>query len=125
MCMCIYIYFLDNRSNPCKKTSPRKVLLIMTRSYRPVQSDFLNDNSMNLQFTGKLSAVSMDFLDVNLAIDNGTMTTSIYRKRTMGNALLRADSGYPSHAVRGVPYRQFLRLRRLCSRTDYFLKLKK
>ena len=81
---------------------------------------FLNDNPLNLKFTGELNMNTINFLDVNLTGVGDKVVSSIHRKSTAGNALLRADSAHPKHTIRGVPYGQFLRLRRLCSVPETF-----
>lgn len=68
---------------------------------------YLNENDLNLRFTG-LSEI------------NNMVVIGLYRKPTAGNALLRADSAHPGHTNRGVPFAQFLRLKRLCSTPDDF-----
>ena len=81
---------------------------------------YLNDNCLNLKFTGDLQTTSIEYLDVRLSGIGGTITTSLHRKKTAGNALLRADSAHPGHTINAVPYGQFLRLKRLCSSPEDF-----
>lgn len=81
---------------------------------------YFNDNSLNLRFTGVLRINTIDFLDVKLTGTGGSVHTSLFRKPTAGNALLRANSAHPRHTIRGVPYGQFLRLQCLCSTPEDF-----
>lgn len=84
----------------------------------------LNDNALNLQFTGQMSNEPISFLDVTLSSRDGHITSSIYRKPNSGNTLLRADSGHPNHVTHSIPVGQFLRLRRVCSEEDDFQREK-
>lgn len=78
----------------------------------------LNNNNLNLKFTGHLHDISIEFLDVQLSGRNGAIVTG----PTAGNALLRANSGHLGQTIRGVPVGQFLRLKRLCSEDVDFPK---
>lgn len=69
-----------------------------------------------------IGEVLITFLDVKLTGSDGTVTTSLHRKSTAGNALLRADSAHPGHTIKSVPYGQFLRLKRICSTSASFGK---
>lgn len=46
--------------------------------------------------------------------------TSLFRKEIMGNMILRADSAHPGAFVRSVPYRQYLRIKSICSNEQDF-----
>ena len=76
---------------------------------------YLNDNELNLRFTGNLQPTTIEFLDLKLTGADGIISTSLFRKSTAGNALLRADSSHPPHTINSIPYGQFLRLKRLCT----------
>lgn len=58
---------------------------------------------------------SVEFLDLTLNIINGTIETSLFRKPTATNSLLEFSSFHPTHLKRGIPYGQYLRLRRNCT----------
>lgn len=81
---------------------------------------YVNDNNLNLRFAGDLQEVSIGFLDVQLSGINDVVVTGLYRKPTAGKVLLRVDSTHSQHTIRGVPFGQFLRLKRLCSTPDDF-----
>lgn len=57
----------------------------------------------------------MNFLDLNIGIQDGNVTTSLYRKPTATNSLLHYDSFHPQHQKRAIPLGQFTRLKRNCS----------
>lgn len=78
--------------------------------------EYMNDNALNLKFTGQHEPKSIEFLDVKLTGDNNEIISNLYRKPTAGNTLLRADSSHPTHTIKSIPVGQFLRLKRLCTR---------
>lgn len=85
--------------------------------------DYLNNNDLNLRFTGHYDSKSIEFLDVELLGSNNEVTSNLFRKPTAGNVLLRADSGHPKHTISGIPGGQFLRLRQICSKDSEFIKV--
>lgn len=63
------------------------------------------------------------FLDMLICIDQeGTLSTTLYRKETAGNSLLRAESAYPVALKRSIPSAQYMRLRRICTDMGEFKK---
>ncbi|CAJ0947719.1 unnamed protein product [Ranitomeya imitator] len=81
----------------------------------------LNENQLGLRFTYEVGGREISFLDVKLSIeDNGSIRTTLFRKPTAANGLLRWESYHPTPLKRGIPKGQFLRLRRNCSENgDY------
>lgn len=61
---------------------------------------YLNDNNLNLQFTGHMDSRSIDFLDVTLVGIIEKIEPQLFRKALAGNTLLRADSSHPKHNQR-------------------------
>lgn len=47
---------------------------------------------------------------------------SLYRKPSSGNAILHAASSHPAPLVKSIPYSQYVRLKRNCSREFDFEK---
>lgn len=81
---------------------------------------FMNDNSLNLRFTGCCNSKSIDFFDVRLRGEGNRVVSSLFRKPMAGNMFLRADSSHLKHTFSGIPVGQFLRLKRICSEeVDY------
>ncbi|KAM5171926.1 LOW QUALITY PROTEIN: DNA-directed RNA polymerase III subunit RPC2 [Mantella aurantiaca] len=76
----------------------------------------LNKNDFNIFLTYNFSHEKIEFLDLNIQVDGGTLNTSTFRKPTAGNTLLHATSHHPPSLIRGIPTGQFLRIRRNCSR---------
>lgn len=69
--------------------------------------DGLNTNVFNILFT---------LLDTLVRIDSlGNISTTLYRKPTVGNSILRANSAHPVALKRSVPIAQYLRIRLICS----------
>lgn len=83
----------------------------------------LGKNDFNLKFTYEASPEQIGFLDLLISKDmEGKITTSLYRKDTAGNMILRADSSHPRHIVKNIPYGQYIRLRRNCTTLASFKK---
>ncbi|XP_056404927.1 uncharacterized protein LOC130296905 [Hyla sarda] len=83
----------------------------------------LNHNPIGLRFTSESSSVSLPFLDVLIEKDGrGSLRTSIYRKPTATNNLLRYESHHPNPQKHGIPKGQYLRLRRNCSDREDFIR---
>lgn len=82
---------------------------------------YINSINPNIRTTIQYSRKAIPFLDLLISVDdNGDMHTSIYRKDTDCNTLLRADSFHSPHLINNIPYGQFLRLRRICDQDQDF-----
>lgn len=79
--------------------------------------EYLNHNSVNMQFTAEWGGNQINFLDVSISNNEGSLKTCGYRKKTATNSLLHFNSYHPYHVKRAVSYGQFIRLRRI--NTDY------
>ena len=73
-----------------------------------------------LQFTCNISDLELPFLDIRLQINNHSIQTSVHYKTTDTHNYLHRTSLLPNHCKHGIPYNQFLRLRRICSDNDDF-----
>ena len=67
---------------------------------------------------------SIPFLDVNVSLINGKLTTDLYTKPTDKHQYLLQSSCHPKHTKRAIPFSLALRLRRIriCSSDDTFTK---
>lgn len=75
----------------------------------------LNNNSFNLTFTMEYSTTHISFFDVDVRVDSsGYIKTSLFRKPTSGNTILRANSRNPGPLLWSIPFGQYLRIRRIC-----------
>ncbi|CAJ0956180.1 unnamed protein product [Ranitomeya imitator] len=81
----------------------------------------LNDNDWNVKLTFKVTTNKMDFLDLQLTVDQtGCIHSTIFRKETSTNSVLHAKSGHPRHTIRAIPKGQFIRAKRICDTDEEF-----
>lgn len=81
----------------------------------------LNDNQCGLRFTSEIHTNHIPFLDVTISRgEGGRLNTTIYRKPTSTNSLLNWTSFHPVPLKRGIPYGQYLQLKRNCSTSADF-----
>ena len=77
--------------------------------------EYLNSLNPNIKLTIEYSQMTINFLDLTISKDTlGNLHTTIFRKKTSRNTLLRADSFHPPHLINNIPFGQFQRLRRIC-----------
>lgn len=83
----------------------------------------LNDNNGNLKFTYFYDDKQVPFLDLLIYKDvDGKISTTLCRKGTAGNTILRADKAHSKPLLMSIPYGQYLQLRRNCSSDFEFRK---
>lgn len=82
--------------------------------------DWLNSLRTNINFTEHISSTTIEFLDLRLDICEDKLHTTLFRKPVQRNSLLHFHSFHPGPLRKGLPFGQFLRLRRLCYITDEF-----
>ena len=70
----------------------------------------------------RLHNTRLHFLDtLVIKSKDGILFTDLYEKPTDSHKYLHYTSSHPTHCKKSVPYRQFLRIRRICIRdADYF-----
>ena len=74
----------------------------------------LNSVHHSIKFTAEISRSSISFLDVEVIKEmDGSITTSLYCKPTDTRNYLLYSSEHPRHVLKGIPYSQFLRVRRI------------
>ena len=63
-------------------------------------------------------------LDTIVKMDHSTgkLYTDLYSKPTDAHNYLPADSYHPPHCIKSLPYSQILRLKRICTKNDDFIK---
>ena len=83
---------------------------------------FVENFHSNLQYTKEI-AQSVNMLDTTLTVTDVTVSSSLYTKPTDTHAYVRFDSSHPESCVQSIPYSQFLRVRRICSKDDEYRKL--
>ncbi|XP_066430643.1 vomeronasal type-2 receptor 26-like [Eleutherodactylus coqui] len=85
--------------------------------------DSLNENTLNLHVTSEINSTTLPFLDLLIQKnEDGTISSTLYRKATAPNSLLGCYSHHPTPLKRGIPKGQFLRMRRNCSDDSSFLE---
>lgn len=68
-----------------------------------------------------LVITKIPFLDVLVRINSkGVIGTTLLRKSTAGNSLLRADSAHPIALKKSIPFAQYMWLRRICASKEDF-----
>ena len=86
-------------------------------------TDHLNQVHDTIKFTCEHSLDSVNFLDTVISIreDRYYIKTSLFVKPTDSASYLHYRSAHPRHCIKGIPYGQFLRIRRICSDdADFF-----
>ena len=82
--------------------------------------EWLNSQDRFLKFTSTIHKTEMVFLDLNIRVLDNKLISNTHTKPTARNCLLDYTSFHPKHLRDNLPFGQFLRLRRNCSRTtDY------
>ena len=76
-------------------------------------SSYLNSIHPTIKFTSNYLFTSIPFLDVNVVVDNGNITTDLYTKATDKHQYL-LHSCHPWHTKRAIPFSLALRLRHIC-----------
>ena len=74
-----------------------------------------------LQFTFIVSEIELPFLDITVRISGTRVQISVHYNDTDTHNFLHFSSLHPQYCKRSIPYRQFLRLRRICSSDGDFL----
>ena len=76
----------------------------------------LNKSHKTIKFTAETSRSLVNFLDIAVSLnDHQEIITSLYTKPTDSHNYLLYSSEHPRHLLRGIPYSQFLRVRRICT----------
>jgi len=81
-----------------------------------VFTEYLNTRVNTIKFTKEYSPTEVSFLDVMVKIIDGKLETDLYSKPTDSHDYLLYSSAHPQRCKDSIPYSQFLRIRRLCSR---------
>ena len=100
-----YLFHLDARRNRTKKVMKG-----------------LNAFLPNLQFIYKSSKKRVAFLDLNVSLENGSITTDLHTKRTDCNQYLHCSSSRSDHIKNFIIDTQILRLSTICTYEEDFDK---
>ena len=83
--------------------------------------EHLNSTHDTIKFSMETSKVEISLLDTMVKLGNRKIITDLYCNPTDRNNYVPFNSAHPYHCKKGLPYGQFLRLRRICSRDEDFL----
>ena len=84
----------------------------------------LNEYHTDIKFTYESSKESIAFLDLKVSVKNSKIITDLYVKSTDHHQYLHYLSAHPNHTKRSVVFCQTLRISRLCSYEENFIKHK-
>jgi hypothetical protein len=98
------------------------IFIIWTQGREALDSfiDHLNSRSATIKFTSEISHTTVSFLDTLITIEDGHIVTNLFCKPTDSHNYLRYNSAHPQRCKDSIPYSQFLRIRRICSRMEDF-----
>ena len=83
--------------------------------------EYLNESHDKIKFTINYSHTSVPFLDVKVFRgENGKLETTLYIKKTDACQYLEYHSSHPLHQKDNIPFGQFLRAKKICSREEDF-----
>ena len=82
----------------------------------------LNSFHQSIQFTAEWSSHSITFLDTHVFLTDGVLSVDLYTKPTDTHQYLSASSCHPRHCKSAIPYSQALRIRRICSSEENFVR---
>ncbi|KAM9316432.1 uncharacterized protein PAF06_007451 [Gastrophryne carolinensis] len=79
------------------------------------------ENEMS-QYLCHYDSNQITFLDIEIFKDQeGHITTTLFRKETSANTILRATSSHPSYSLlKSIPYAEFIRAKRNCTTEESF-----
>lgn len=99
------------------------ILLFWTGTLEELKQfhEHLNDNNINVKLSLQFSQSSINFLDLTITKEaGGHLDTTIYRKPTDKNTVLKADSFHPHQLKKNIPFGQYQRIRRICNKDEEF-----
>ena len=82
----------------------------------------LNEFHTDIQFTYESSKESIAFLDFKVSVKKSKIITDLYLKSTDRHQYLHYLSAHPNYTKRPVVFSQTLRISRLCSYEENFIK---
>ena len=81
---------------------------------------YVKDFHPSLSYTYDISNTIVNFLDISISKTQHGLTTDIFYKDTDTHSYVRYESVHPPSCKKGIPYSQFLRLRRICNNDQTF-----
>ena len=71
-----------------------------------------------IKFKFEFSYEKINFLDLEISIENGRLISDFYVKPTNSRLFLDYDSNHTQHCYEAIPYSQALRVVERCSKTE-------
>lgn len=97
------------------------IICVYTGDEKNISSIFNNTIDDNIKLTFVIGGKQLEALDLKLhLLPNGTIETSLYRKPTDNHQFVHWASHHPNHLKKSLPYSQFIRIKRNCSRNEDF-----
>ena len=84
--------------------------------------NFCNNFHETIKFTVEYSKKSITFLDVTTYQEDNQIKSTLFVKPTDSHSYLDYSSCHPQSTKSGIPYSQFLRIRRNCTEWTEFIK---
>ena len=84
----------------------------------------LNEFYTDIKFTYESSKENIAFFDLKVSVKNSKIITDLYLQSTDRHQYLHYLSAHPNHTKRSVVFSQILRINRLCSYEENFIKHK-
>jgi len=81
---------------------------------------YLNSSHPSIKFTSQHSTERIPFLDTTVISTQTGFITDLYTKPTDSHSYLLFSSAHPRHVLNSLPYSQYLRIRRICTRIEDF-----
>lgn len=100
------------------------IFLIWTNTEKELLNFIQNFNLAhpNISFTESYSSTKVNFLDVEISVEKGSLITNVYRKPTDRQQYLHFKSCHPRHSKTSIPYSQAHRFKRICSQDQDFTR---
>ena len=82
----------------------------------------INNQHTHIKFTAEFNATTkqVPFLDTMVSVNEGVISTDLYKKPTAVAQYLLPSSCHPGHITKNIPYSLAYRLRRICSTDQLF-----
>ena len=127
----VFMYYIENTFLSSFNLKPAAyfryiddIFLIWPHGIDTLQTflDNANRTHPNISFTHEYSSTAVSFLDVIIKINNGIISTRLYKKTTDNHRYLNYTSCHPMHIKNSIIFSQLLRYKRICSDRKDFIK---
>ena len=131
---CIYMDDVETEFLKIQERTPLEwfryihdIFCIWTHGKEHLETFFKEPNNFNpdLKFTYESNEKKIPFLDLKVKLSEGKISTDLYVKSTDRYQYLHFTSSHPTRTKRSIVYSQALRVKRICSEEEDFLKHRK